>query len=41
MASLAPQASTLKQAGKVVCIGRNFAYALISSLGIPPAMSSH
>lgn len=26
MASLAPQASSLKQAGKVVCIGRNFAY---------------
>lgn len=25
MATLAPQAGSLKQAGKVVCIGRNYA----------------
>jgi hypothetical protein len=28
MATMAPQASALKQAGKVVCIGRNFAYVI-------------
>lgn len=29
---MAAQASPLKQAGKVVCIGRNYAYVLLSSL---------
>lgn len=30
MATMAPQASVLKQAGKVVCIGRNYASVLDS-----------
>lgn len=32
MATAAFQTSQLKQAGKVVCIGRNYAYVLVSSI---------